>query len=64
MIERGSHTQRLQLVVHVDDRLHVVGHGGDDAVDHVHDAIGGVLVGFDQTSTVDRDNLREEEEGV
>lgn len=53
-----THTQRLQIIVNVEDRVHVVGDGGDDSIDHVDNAVGGVLVRFDQTSAVHRHNLR------
>lgn len=56
-IDESTYAQGLQVVVGLNEGVHVVGDGSDDAVDHVHDAVGGVLVGLDQTSAVHRHNL-------
>lgn len=49
--------QRLQAVVQLNDGVDGVGDGRDDTVNHVHHAVGGVLVRLDQSSTVDRHDL-------
>lgn len=53
-----AHPQRLKVVVLVNDGDDFVRDGCGNAVNHVHDAVRGTLVRFDQTSTVHRDNLR------
>ena len=62
LITRCTHPQGLQVIINVNDRLHVVSNGGDDAVHHVNDAVSGVLVRFDETCAVHRHNLRSERE--
>lgn len=55
------HPKGLEGVFDLDDLLDVVGDGGDDLVNEVHHTVGGVVVSFQQPSTVHGHNLSREE---
>lgn len=54
----------LKGVLYLNDLLDVVGDGRDDLINEVHHAIGGVVVSFQQPSTVDSYNLPREKAKV
>lgn len=58
LLKSFTYTKSLQIIIGVDESVHVVGNRGDDSVHDVHDPVGRMLVCFHQTSTVHCYNLQ------
>lgn len=56
-VVRFAYTEGVEVLVHIQDFFDGVAHGGDDAIDDMHHAVGGHLVTVDNPGTVHRHYL-------